>query len=130
MKCIILASYRFSFEAGLGFVLNGVTYPNQSFVLRTDIGEGDAGVQCTTDRDGCCSGEGRAGDFYFPNGEKVPVSGNDLLRTYYRNRGSGFIRLNRRSNGVITGLFRCEIPDASETLVDLFINIGNNNIIV
>ena len=99
-------------------------------MLRTDIGEGDAGVQCTTDRVGCCIGAGRAGDFYFPNGDTVPVSGNDLARTYYRNRGSGFIRLNRRSNGVITGLFRCEIPAASGTLVDLFINIGNNNIIV
>ena len=67
----------FSFEAALGFVLNGVNYTNGSTVLRTDIGEGDAALQCTTDRDGCCSGYERAGDFYFPNGEQVPILGND-----------------------------------------------------
>ena len=118
----------FSFETALGFVLDGVTYPSGSTVLRTDIGEGDAALQCTTDRVGCCSiGTARAGHFYFPNGEQVPTSGNDPSRTYYRNRGDGFIRLNRRSNGVILGQFRCEIPDASGRLVDLFINVGMLN---
>ena len=94
-------------------------------MLRDDIGEGDAALQCTTDRAGCCNGTGRAGEFYFPDGTIVPISGGiDLTRTYYRNRGSGVIRLNRRPNGTITGWFRCEIPDASGTLVNLFINIG------
>ena len=93
-------------------------------MLRTDIGEEDAALRCTTDRVGCCTSEGRAGEFYFPNGEQVPISGNDLSRTYYRFRGDGFIFLNRRSNGILTGQFRCEIPDASGTLVNLFINIG------
>ena len=96
-------------------------------MLRTDIGEGEAALQCTTDRVDCCRGSdgiAAAGQFYFPNGTQVPILGNDLSRTYYRNRGPGFIRLNRRSNGVIIGQFRCEIPDASGTIVNLFINIG------
>ena len=109
---------------GLGFVLNGVTYSNGSTVLRTDIGEGAAALHCTTDRDGCCRTE-RAGEFYFPNGTWVPVLGADpSIRTYYRSRGSRFIRLNRRDNAMETGQFRCEIPDASGILVNLFINIG------
>ena len=94
---------------------------------RTDIGEWDAALLCTTDSTTCCSnlnGETRVGEFYFPNGDQVPISNYDLSRTYYRNRDSGFIRLNRRSNGTLTGIFRCEIPDASGTLVNLFINIG------
>ena len=115
----------FSFEAALGFVLNGVTYPNGSTVLRTDIGEGDAALWCTTDRDGCCIPPGRAGEFYFPNGTQVPIRGVDpSIHTYYRNRGFGFIRLNRRSVAMETGQFRCEIPDASGTSVNLYINIG------
>ena len=95
--------------------------------MRTDIGEGDAALQCTTDSTTCCTdtnGERRAGEFYFPSGTVVPISGNVLTRTYYRSRGSRFITLNRRLNGTISGLFRCEIPDASGTLVNLFINIG------
>ena len=96
-------------------------------MLRTHIGEGDAALQCTTNRANCCrSRDGQAvGYFYFPNGTEVPILGfvSDI-RTYYRNRGIGFIRLNRRPNGTITGQFRCEIPDASGTLVNLTINIG------
>ena len=109
---------------GLGFVLNGVSYPNGSTVLRTDIGEGAAALRCTTDRADCCSII-RAGEFYFPNGTMVPVLGADpSIRTYYRSRGYGFIRLNRRDNAMETGQFHCEIPDASGTLVNLFISIG------
>ena len=117
----------FSFEAALGFVLNGVNYPNGSTVLRTAIGEGEAALNCTTDRANCCRGSdgAAAGQFYFPNGDQVPTLGTDpSIRTYYRNRGTGFIRLNRRSVAMETGEFRCEIPDASGTTVNLFINIG------
>ena len=126
----------FSFEAALGFVLNGVTYSNGSTVLRTDIGEGDAALQCTTDRAGCCRPiDGTAaGEFYFPSGAQVPTLGTDpSIRTYYRNRRIGFIRLNRRSVATETGPFRCEIPDASGITVNLLINIGvlcYNNIII
>ena len=44
-----------SFESALGFVLNGVNYSNGSTVLRTDIGVGDAALQCTTDSTTCCT---------------------------------------------------------------------------
>ena len=86
----------------------------------------EAALQCTTDRADCCRRDDgtAAGQFYFPNGTQVPISGGDLSHTYYRNRGTGFIRLNRRSVAMETGQFRCEIPDASGTIVNLFINIG------
>ena len=108
---------------GLGFVLNNIPYPSGSTMLRTDIGEGDSALRCTTDRDGCCRNPD-VGEFYFPDGAQVPTSGNDLTRTYYRNRFFGGIRLNRRQNGVITGQFRCEIPDVNGTMVNLTIKIG------
>ena len=97
-------------------------------MLRTDIGEGDAALQCTTNRVGCCRGsDGKAaGEFYFPNGEQVPILGHDpSIRIYFRNRETGFVRLNRRSVATETGQLRCEIyiPDANGTLVNLFINI-------
>ena len=55
----------------------------------------------------------------------VPVKGLIGSSGYYRDRGSQLIRLNRQSpDGVITGQFRCEIPNVSGTMVNLFINIG------
>ena len=119
--CIILHT-----AGTLGFYLNGFTYPSGATVLRTDIGEGGDALQCTTDSITCCSnagGEMRAGEFYFPNGDIVMVPGL-ITNGYYRSRGTRHIRLNRQSAGTITGQFRCEIPDASGTMVNLFINIG------
>ena len=118
MVCIILHT-----AGTLGVYLKGVAYPNGSTVLRTNIGEGDDALQCTTDSAACCVTQ-RVGEFYFPDGTVVPVSGQDITRTYYRDRGTKLIRLNRRSSGTITGEFLCEIPDASGTMVNLFITIG------
>ena len=100
---------------------------------REDIGEGETGLHCITDRHDCCNNgyyngyyKSRIGEFYFPNGSLVPISNCDLSRTYYRDRGDRFVRLNRRPNVTITGQFRCEIPDANGTLVNLFIYIGES----
>ena len=122
--CVGIVLFLFLSGPGLGFVLNSVNYPNGSTVLRDDIEEGDDALLCTTDKEGCCSGAGKAGEFYFPDGTLVLRSDNDPTRTYYRSRIPGAIRLNRRHNGTITGWFRCEMPDASGTLVNLSINIG------
>ena len=98
-------------------------------MLRDDIREGEAALLCTTDRNNCCrSSDGQAaGEFYFPdNITIVPIAGPDLsIRTYYRNRGTGFIRLNRRPNGHETGRFHCEIPDQiSGMQASIYIDIG------
>ena len=95
-------------------------------MLKTDIGEDDAALQCTTDSITCCSNnvpERRAGEFYFPDGSVVPIMGM-AFSGYYRNRRSQLIQLNRQSNGVTTGQFHCSIPDAHENTVDLFIYIS------
>ena len=114
----------------LGFYLNGVAYPDGSTVLRTDIGEDDAALQCITDSTTCCrnniGGEVRAGEFFFPGGIQVPLFVN-AIDGYFRNRDSQLIRLNRQTSGVITGQFRCNIPSASGVDVDLFINISEFN---
>ena len=115
-----------SISAGtLGFYLNGVAYLDGSTVLRTDIGEGDDALQCTTDRQSCCNLPNRAGQFIFPSGTQVPILPNVGSSGYYRTRGSQLISLHRQSvNGVITGQFRCDIPSGTDTNSMLFINIG------
>ena len=93
-------------------------------MLRDDIGEGDNALLCTTDKVDCCNDFlSRAGEFYFPDGSRVPVQGA-ASSGYYRNRGIQLIRLNRQSNGVHTGQFRCEIPSSIDANSVLYINIG------
>ena len=110
-----------------------MAYPDGSTVLRTDIGEEDNALQCTTDSTTCCrndvNGEIRAGNFFFPNDGQVPIStaAND---GYYRNRLSRLIRLHRQPTGTITGQFRCVIPQGGGLPeANLTINIGEYDII-
>ena len=42
----------------------------------------------------------------------------------YRNRGPSVVRLNRRNNAMMpTGVFRCEIPDASGTNQNVYVGV-------
>ena len=125
------ASTTEALTTAVGFSLNGIIYPNGSTVLRDDIGEGENALLCTTDRDDCCDGFfSRAGEFYFPNGSKVPIQEDVGSSGYYRNRGIQLIRLNRQSNGILTGQFRCEIPSSIDANSVLYINIGTYDNIV
>ena len=111
----------------LGFYLSGTAYSNGSTVLRTDIGEGDDALQCTTDSITCyrnINGEIRAGEFYFPSGATVLHMGS-TTNGYYRYRGPQHICLHRQPSGTVTGRFRCIIPQANGPPdANLYINIG------
>ena len=108
-------------------------YPNNSHIIITDheIGQTNTsaspptndGLQCITDRKPCCSN--RAGEWLFPDGRFVPRSGPDS--TFYRNRGGdGTVNLNRVNNDVMmpTGKFCCMVPDATDAMVTVCVNIG------
>lgn len=104
------------------FELGGNVYLNNTVVVVSDIGEEGNALLCFTDSPNCCSSS-RAGEFYFPNNSAVSIkiSGRD----FYRNRGSQFIRLNRRKDAMIPiGRYRCEIPDANGITQNMFITIG------
>ena len=118
-----------SLSAGtLSFYLNGISYPNGSTVLRTDIGEGADALQCTTDSTTCCrngiGGEIRDGKFHFPVSDDTVPNESGATNGYYRDRLSRLIRLHRQSSGTITGQFRCNIPQANGPNANLYINIG------
>ena len=91
---------------------NGCIVEENGSVSITDIGENDTGVLCMTDKEGCCGDVrfGRAGEWFFPDNQRIGTVGGD--GDFYRNRGQGVVRLNRRNNAMMpTGLFCCEIPD-------------------
>ena len=98
--------------------LNGSSIANNSFINVDDIGEGDNALLRCTNKIDCC-GEpmaNRAGEWYYPNGASVGIMGGSTDE-FYRNRGPQVVRLHHRQGTPIErGLFRCEVPDASNTI--------------
>ena len=114
---------------GVVVVLNGAIIPNHGFVLLDNIGEPPNSLRCLTDNIACCAraqspGRGILGDWYYPNGTGVANSG--VMWEFYRNRGQSVVRLNRRRGGV-TGIYRCEIPDAAGVDQTMFIGVYTAN---
>ena len=109
------------FSTGIGLTLNGVQYTNNSVVTITDIGTGSAALLCTTTYIPCCfSADGS--HWYFPDGSTVQRS--ETL-PYYRTRSTspGTVLLHRNSAATTTGVFRCDILDASRDLQSLYVGI-------
>ena len=86
-----------------------------------DIGEDDDALLCITDLTACCQSPYTSemgpdiGNWFFPNGTRVPNGDvnvtSGLQWDFYRTRGHSTILMHRRRGGV-TGIYRCEIPDA------------------
>lgn len=102
----------------LQLMLNGQIYLNNSYISLEEINEDDRGLFCVTSYPNCCAGASRAGEFYYPNGNKVPILNRQ--DGFYRDRGDGYIRLNRLS-GVLSpvGTFQCEIPNSAGVLLNI-----------
>ena len=90
-----------------------------------DIGEGDDALLCRTNLTACCrppySGAGSAtGNWFFPNGSRVPSSGNQW--DFHRTREKMVVAL-QRSRGGEEGIYRCEIPDAMNINQTIYIGV-------
>ena len=106
----------------LHFELGGTTYLNNTVVLVDGIGEEGNALLCVTSKQDCCTTD-RRGEFYYPDGVLVPT--RNISDDFYRNRGDGFIRLNRRNGATSpTGSYRCEIPDTAGNLLNIVIEVG------
>ena len=114
-----------SHPAGITVTLNGVQYPNNSVVTITDIGTGSAALFCTTTYIPCClSTDGS--HWYFPYRSQIQ---NTTTLPYYTSRTDArssppaTVRLNRNPEATTTGVFRCEILDASGDLQSIYVGI-------
>ena len=88
------------------------TLANHSYVDLSQVGDDYyyESVWCVTDLETCCSGaEGpHRGDWYFPNGTRLPFSGDGDI---FENRNAQGVDLRRRNNANSpTGIYRCDIP--------------------
>ena len=116
-----------SCATGIVLTLNNVNYTNNSVVTITDIGTGSAALLCTTTYIPCCFSVPSPGThWYFPDGSRAE---NTNTLPYYRTRTSTFISpsgavlLHRNPEATTTGVFRCEILDASGIFQSLYVGI-------
>ena len=104
------------------------TLANHSYVDLSLVGNDTSGsdsVQCITDLSTCCSGpQGQhRGDWYFPNGTRLPFSGRGGIWYFpggtrllfyagiFESRGSQRVDLRCGNNANSpTGIYRCDIP--------------------
>ena len=114
------------FSTGIGLTLNNVSYTNNSVVTISDIGTDSAALICTTTRQACClSTDGS--EWYFPDGSAVQRNGTTYYRTRTIGSGSGpTVRLNRNAGATTTGVFHCDILDASGVLQSIYVGIYTN----
>ena len=107
---------------GVRFSLRGIVYQNNSLVTLEDIGEGGDALVCVTDRPACCYGYFGLyyGHWFFPNGSRIPSYRQQW--DIYRTRDRSMVRMNRWRGGV-TGIYRCEIPDAMNVTQTIYIGV-------
>lgn len=119
--------------SGVYLSLRGYYLFNNSVIFINEIGESPAynrtiknGLQCVTDWELCCRRPYNvSGQWFFPNGDMVPVRGYNV--GFYRNRGyDGTVNLNRHKTTITspTGLFCCTVPNAQGKNQMLCANIG------
>ena len=87
-----------------------------------DIGEEDDALLCMTNLTACCRPphSDAKGNWFFPNGTRVPSSGNNW--GFYHTRGQMVIRMHRRRGGV-EGIYCCEIPDTFGFIQTIYIGV-------
>ena len=105
---------------------------NNSYVDISQVGnDGSGGVQCITDLSTCCSGaQGpiHRGDWYFPDGTRLPFQSADV--GIYEFRDAQRVDLRRRNNANSpVGIYRCDIPtvavhDGDDTSVRDTVYVG------
>ena len=114
----------------------GQTLANHSYVDFSQVGklnDGSDSVQCHTDLDRCCtlSQGSYRGDWYFPNGNRLPFdSHNDI----HKARQDRAVDLRRKRTTSPSGLYRCDIETVASHVnkmnrdriyVGLYANGGN-----
>ena len=87
------------------------TLADHSYVDISQVGTESDTVQCRTDLSTCCSSNQgiHRGDWYFPNGTRLPLPGG--VNPIIESRQAQRVELRRTSSTVMrpTGIYRCDI---------------------
>lgn len=113
-------------HTGVYLSLNGMVYANNSLIPITEIGStSNTGLQCITDRMPC---HAISGVWMLPTGQGVEEPKPN--ESFYRSMANGAVNLYRADNTIMspTGLFCCEIPDATNKNQKAYINICEHSL--
>ena len=103
------------------FMHNNFVLPNNSVVLREEVGEGDKALSCKTLSDAQCGGGSSSPELFYPNKTQVSSDG----KTMYSSYGTGLVYLNRReADKSPLGAYCCRIQDSQGNVQKIFIKIG------
>ena len=114
LLCLLSALVEVHSQTAPYITFMGNKIPNHSYVDFNTVGAtiGTNTVQCHTDLNTCCSmdqGPDR-GDWYFPDGNRLPFSDLDNV---YEGRRDRLVGLQYRGSGGISGIYRCDIETSA-----------------
>ena len=128
LLCLLSALVEVHSQTAPYLTFMGNNIPNHGYVDLNTVGEtiDTNTVQCHTDLTSCCSsGQGPdRGDWYFPNGNRLPFSG---FGDVYEGRRAQLVGLRYRGSGGISGIYRCDIETSAVNDND---NDGNETVYV
>ena len=89
-------------------------------MILEEIGESHDALLCVTNLTTCCQYPHTKGNWFFPNGTRVPSLGMNW--DIYRTRRHMLVYLHRTRGGV-EGVYRCEIPDSTNIMQTIYIEV-------
>ena len=115
------------FLPDLGFLLDGQLYRNNSVVTVTDIGSSFfmSALFCLTPSLECCSDSETPNaasvtrEWYLPDGRPVASDNSPFIISQV----SSAVALYRSGGTSPSGVYRCEIPDASGTSQNIYVGM-------
>ena len=114
----------------LGFLLNSQLYPNNSVVTVTDIGSSFfmSALFCLTPSLECCSESETPNaasvtrEWYLPDGRAVTSANSPFIKSQVSSAVS--LHHDRFSSTTApSGVYHCEIPDASRTSQNIYVGV-------
>ena len=106
LLCLLSALVEVHSQTAPYITFMGNNIPNNSYLDLNTVGDYTNILQCRTDLNTCCSG-GQGpdrGNWYFPNGNRLPFFGDEYERRSYRQ-----VALRYTGTGGTSGIYRCDI---------------------
>ena len=125
LLCLLSALVEVHSQTAPYLTIMGKNIPNNSYVNLNTVdpkrgGKNPNTLLCHTDLNTCCTraqGPDR-GDWYFPNGNRLPLYNYDNIPVLSERRGSRRVDVYRSGSDGTSGIYRCDI----ETIA-----VNNNN---
>ena len=127
LLCLFSALVEVHSQTAPYLTFMGKNIADHSYVDFTTVGTAsNNAVQCHTDLQTCCSGSQGPdrGDWYFPNGNRLPFSGN-----VHESRQAQLVSLLYTGSGGTSGIYQCDIETVAVNNKDvesLYIGLYSN----